>query len=195
MSEKSDSQSSSSSLRAIAQGFRLIGWISFWTQIVLGVVSGVILLFAVIFQRSGPQGNNLGTGFGAFLAISGLVALGIGIYLAFRYTRIARQLESPNPNNRPRKLETIQVLRLALIVHLVGMGLTIFGAQAIAGTLLTKSLTLPQIGTGGVYTQVDPSRIIQSLDIFVVQANTNTVSAHFAGLLSSLWLLNRVSRP
>jgi hypothetical protein len=186
--------SESSSLRAIAQAFRLTGWISFWIQLVLGVVSGVILLFAVFSQRAGNTSNNPGTGFGAFFAVAGLIALAVGIYLAFRYTRLGNQLESANPNNRPRKVETVQVLRFAILVHLVGILLTLLGAQAIVGTLLTKSLTLPQVGTG-VYTQLDPSRIIQSLDIFVVQANTNTVSAHFAGLVASIWLLNRIAKP
>jgi ABC-type uncharacterized transport system permease subunit len=190
------SMSDSSTLRAIAQTFRLTGWISFWIQLVLGVVSGVILLFAVFSQRAGnTSSNNPGTGFGAFFAVAGLIGLAVGIYLAFRYTRLGLRLESSNLNNRPRKVETVQVVRFAVMVHLVGILLTLFGAQAIVGTLLTKSLTLPQVGGGGVYTQVDPSRIIQSLDIFVVQANTNTVTAHFAGLVASIWLLYRISKP
>lgn len=189
------SMSDSSTLRAIAQVFRLTGWVSFWIQLVLGVVSGVILLFAVFSQRTGNTTNNPGTGFGAFFAVTGLIVLAVGIYLAFRYTRLGLRLESSNPNNRPRKVETIQVVRFGIMVHLVGMLLTLLGAQTIVGTLLTKSLTLPQVGGGGVYTQVDPSRIIQSLDIFVVQANTNTVTAHFAGLVASIWLLYRISKP
>lgn len=195
MSDNIDTQSSSSQLRAVAQTLRLTGWISFWTQVVLGVVSGGILLFAILSQKSGAGTNsdNPVTGFGAFLAVGGLIMLAIGIYLAFRYTQLGRRLESLNPNNRPRKLETIQVVRFGLVIHLAGMLLTILGAQVIVGTLLTKSLTLPQVATG-VYAQVDPSRIIQSLDIFVVQANTNTVTAHFAGLAASIWLLNRLTK-
>jgi amino acid transporter len=187
MTEKSDSQ-----LRAIAKLFRLTGWITFWAQLVLGVISGGILLFASISPRTGNAANP-GAGLGVFFAISGLVALAVGIFIAFRYVRIGRQLDSANSNNRPRKLETVQVVRLGLIVHLVGILLTLVGAQAIVGILLTKALTLPQF-TGGVYTQLDPSRVIQPLDIFVVQANTNTVSAHFAGLIGSIWLLNRITK-
>ncbi len=186
--------SESSQLRAIAQTFRLIGWISFWTQLVLGIVSGGILLSATIFSQRPSSSNNPGTGLGVFLAVCGLITLAVSIYLAFRYTRIGKELESSNPSNRPRKIETVQVVRLGLIVNLVGMLLTLLGAQAINGTLIIKSLTLPQLGTG-VLTQIDPSRTIQPLDIFVVQANTNTVSAHFAGLVGSIWLLNRITKP
>jgi hypothetical protein len=191
MTEKFDSQ-----LRAIAKLFRLTGWITFWAQLVLGVISGGILLFASISPRAGNPGstsNNSGASLGVFFAISGLVALAVGIFIAFRYVLIGRQLDSTNANNRPRKLETVQIVRLGLIVHLVGILLTLIGAQAIVGILLTKSLTVSQVIPGTI-TQVDPSRVIQPLDIFVVQANTNTVSAHFSGLIGSIWLLNRITK-
>lgn len=191
MTEKFDSQ-----LRAIAKLFRLTGWITFWAQLVLGVISGGILLFASISPRAGNPGstsNNGGAGLGVFFAISGLIALAVGIFIAFRYVLIGRQLDAANANNRPRKLETVQVVRLGLVVHLVGILLTLIGAQAIVGILLTKSLTVSQVIPGTI-TQVDPSRVIQPLDIFVVQANTNTVSAHFSGLLGSIWLLNRITK-
>ncbi|WP_026735709.1 DUF3611 family protein [Fischerella sp. PCC 9605] len=186
-----DSQSSSSRRQEIAKIFRLTGWISFWIQLVLGVVSAIIVLVYSIFsQRPGSPSNNPGSGLGVFLAVCGLVTLAGGIYLAFRYTRIGRQLLSPNPINHPSKLETVQVLRLGLIVNLIGILLTLLGAQAIVGTLVARSIS-PQAITTQLF---DPNRIISGLDMLVVQANTNTVSAHFAGLVGSIWLLNRVTR-
>jgi hypothetical protein len=191
MSRNSDAPSSSSNLRTIAQTFRLTGWISFWIQLVLGVVSGIIvLLFAIFSQRAGSPSNNPGTGFGVFLAVCGLLILCGGIYIAFRYTRIGNQLMSSNPSNRPRKVETVQVLRLGLWINLVGTLVTLLGAQAIVGTLVARSIS-PQAITTQFF---DPTRIISGLDMLVVQSNTNTVSAHFAGLVASLWLLNRINR-
>jgi hypothetical protein len=191
MSQNPDTSSSTSTLRAIAQTFRLTGWISFWIQLVLGVVSAIIvLLFAIFSQRAGSPNNNPGTGFGVFLAVCGILILGGGIYLAYRYTRIGNQLQSPNPSNRPRKSETMQVLRLGLWINLVGMLITLLGSQAIVGTLVARSIS-PQAVTTQLF---DPTRIISGLDMLVVQANINTVSAHFAGLAVSIWLLNRITR-
>lgn len=192
MLNNSGSQSPSSSLQEIAQNFRLTGWISFWAQLLLGVVATVILGFASFSRGVAVENQRVGTGVGIFFAGAGVITLTVSIFWAFRYTRIAKQLQSSNPNNRPRKADTIQLLRLGLIVSLVGLLISLVGAQAIVGTLLAKSLTLPQAGVG-VY-QIDPSRIIRPLDIFVVQANTNTTAAHFAGLIASIWLLNRVNR-
>ena len=193
MLDKSDSQSPPSTIQQIAVAFRLVGWISFWIQLVLGVISTLVLLFASLSRDVGPQNqtNPAGTGIGIVFAVSGVITLGLGVYLAFRYTRIAKRLRSPNATNRPRKADTIQILRFALIVNLVGMLATILGAQAIAGILLLRSLSLPQGFGAAIY---NPSQIIRPVDIFVVQANTNTVAAHFAGILCSLWLLNRVNR-
>jgi hypothetical protein len=85
------------------------------------------------------------------------------------------------------------LLRTGLIVNLVGLTLTLVGAEAIVGALLAKALTLPQQGSGLL--QINPSQIISALDIVVVQANTQTLLAHFIGLVGTIWLLNRVSKP
>lgn len=192
MVEKSTSKPVPPTLQQIATTFRLAGWASFWTQSVLGVVSTLVLIFASLGRDVGPQGQRSeGTGFGIVLAVSGIVTLAIGVYIAFRYTRIGKRLQSTNPNNRPRKTDTVQVLRLGLIVNLVGTLLTILGAQAIVGILLLRSLSLPQGLGAAIY---NPQQIIRPVDIFVVQANTNTVAAHFVGLVASLFLLNRVTK-
>jgi len=192
MVEKSTSKPLPATLQQIAVSFRLAGWASFWVQSVLGVVSTLVLLFASLGRDIGPQGQrSAGTGIGIVLAVSGIVTLAIGVYIAFRYTRIAKRLQSTNPNNRPRKADTVQVLRLGLIVNLVGTLLTILGAQAIVGILLLRSLSLPQGLGAAIY---NPQQIIRPVDIFVVQANTNTVAAHFVGLVVSLFLLNRVTK-
>ncbi|MBV8887377.1 MAG: DUF3611 family protein [Chroococcidiopsidaceae cyanobacterium CP_BM_RX_35] len=191
MPEKPDSQSLPSALRQIAVFFRFAGWASLWIQLVLGIISVIVLLFAS-FSRgvAGAQNQqSSGTGFGIFFAVVGVATLGLGGYLAFRYTRIGRQLQSPNASQRPRKADAIRILWFGLLVNLVGMSLTIVGAQAIAGALLLRSLSLPQ-GVGAVLS--NPAEVIRPVDIFVVQANTNIVAAHFAGLVASLVLLNRV---
>ncbi|MBW4486409.1 MAG: DUF3611 family protein [Trichocoleus desertorum ATA4-8-CV12] len=190
---KSDSSEIPPAIRQIATYFRWTGWISFWAQSVLAVVSTIVLIVANFSRETGGTAgtSRVGTGFGVFFAICGLVVLGINIYWAFRYVRIARQLKAPNTSLRPSKADTIQLLQLGIIFSLVGMLLTIIGAQAIVGGLIARSIAQPQAyplyGNNAI-------PIIRPLDFFVVQANTNTIAGHFAGLVSSFWLLNRVNR-
>lgn len=193
MREKPDTSSLPSALQRVALTLRTIGGISFWLQLVLGVISGVILLFATFsssFGRQANQATSQGTGFGAFFALCGLVTLGVGAYFAFRYTRLARELRSSSVAGRPSKAKTLDTIRLGLIVNMVGMLLTILGAFATIGSILAKSFSQFQ----GALTAIDPSRFVQPADLFVVQANTNTIAAHFVGIAASLWLFNRVNR-
>ena len=187
MSEQLDNQSTSSKVRSIGQNFRIIGWISFVLQLVLGIVSSLLLLVFTI-RPPGTPSSSAETGFGVFLAICGIVALGISIYLAFRCKNIGRQLQSTNATNRPRKNETVKTLQLALSVNLVGMLLTLLGAQAIVGSLVFKAAR--QAGVPFA----NPNAFITAQDMFVVQANANTITAHFVGLVASIWLLNRITR-
>ncbi len=189
MSEQIDNPSSSK-VRSIGQNFRITGWISFILQLVLGVVSTLLLLVFVIGRRPGTPSATAETGFGVFLAVCGIISLGISVYLAFRCKNIGRKLQSTNPSNRPRKIETVKTLQLALIVNLVGMLLTLLGAQAIVGSLVVKAVSSQAITTLGA---VDPNRI-SGQDMLVVQANNNTITAHFVGLVGSIWLLNRITK-
>jgi hypothetical protein len=194
MAENFETNQVPAALRQIATTMRLTGWVTFWVQLILAVVSSLIFAFALVLSSSvgrGAEINNPGTGGGAFFAICGLLALYLSVYQSFRYTRLAKQLKEPDPNLRPRKADTMKVLRFGLIVSFVGMTLAIVGAEAITGILLGKSLAQPQ----ALYNPgINLRDFIQPLDIFVVLANTHTIAAHFAGISGGLWLLNRLNR-
>jgi hypothetical protein len=189
MSKKSDLTPSSflpPAVRQVSNNLKWSGIIGFWVQIILGVVSSVILLLA---STGSPEQTTKGTGFGLFCAASGLIALALGIYFAFRYGMIAKMLQNPDPALRPKRSDTLQVIRFGLIVNLIGMLFTILGAQTIVGIVLAKSLSVPQATIA-----TNPDRLVKSLDLLIVQANTNTIMAHFTGIVSSLWLLNRITK-
>jgi hypothetical protein len=194
MTDRLDTEKPPLAVQRVAFALRTAGWVCFWVQSVLAVVATIILLFAIPFAlpRATPTGaapTNAGTGGGVFLAICGLLVLGYSIYRAFRFTRLSRELRSPANAVRPKKADTIADVRLTLMSNLAGMLLTLIGAEAISGTLLAKSLSQPQAFFG---TAIDLSRFIQPLDIFVVLANTHASVAHFVGILTTLWLLDRI---
>lgn len=198
MANQTESLSLPPAIRRVAGALRLVGWGSFWVQLVLAVVSAIVLSFAGSNLRApvpnpGVPGSaavaNPGTGAGLFFAFLGLVALFISTYWAFRYTRLARQLKSPTAQNRPRRGDAVQTLRLGLLINLTGMLITILGAQAISGSLVLKSFE-----QGFVIFSGNPLRFITPLDLLVVQANANTIMAHFIGLAATLWLMRCVDR-
>lgn len=188
-SELSRNRTLPANIERVSSSLKKAGRIAFWLQIVLGVVSSVLLLVAgagVLNTKQKTPGIELGI----FCAFCAVVCLGLSIFFAFRFSQMGNQMESRNPENRPEKRSTLQVIRYGLIVNLTGILLSILGAEALAGIVLLKTLTLPQ----SAFTNVDPSRFVNSADLLIIQANTNTIAAHFSGLVSTLWLLNRISK-
>jgi amino acid transporter len=178
-------------VRRVASAFRITGLISFWAQLVLAVVSTIVLIFAAFNLGNRSDSPNPGTSVGVFFAFFGLVLLYAGVYWAFSYIRLSRRLQAVDPKNRPKPRDATQALRIGLTINLIGMLLTLLGAQAIVGSLLAKSLSQPQ-GTAIFAERF--TQFVQPLDIFIVQANTNTVLAHFIGVVASLWLIRAMSR-
>ena len=181
-------------IRKISGAFRTIGWISFWAQIVLAVVSSMVLLFASasLSARSSGASSNPGTGIGLLLAGVGLIAVYFSAYWAFRYTRIGRRLRGRDVTKRPSPKEAVQAIRIGIVISLTGMFTTLLGGEALIGALLAKALAQPQ--GGALFNPNNLNQYLEAFDIFIVQANTNTLLAHFVSLSASLWLLRTVSR-
>ena len=184
MSNSSDSPSSlPPAVEQIAKVLRLGGWICFWVQLVLGIISSIIFLFAVVLLG---RETEAATGGGLFFAVCALVVLGFSIFLSFRYTRLARQLRSHKSSLRPSRADTTKQVKRTLITNLIGMTLTLLAAEAIGGILLGKSLVSGTFAFN--LTELEKF----TLDIFIVLGNTHIIVAHFIGIVVGLFLLDRL---
>lgn len=196
--QAAERQSLESKLEKIGNVLRLTGWIGLSAQIGFGAIAVLMLMFAIAgrsFSQAAAlppgavpgvvanvnRGTTPGIGIGIFWAVCGILALLVGIYFAFRQTRLARRLRHADTMKHPTKAEVMNVLRLSAIVGLVGMLLTVLGGGATLGVLLSKSIAQPQ----GVAIY-DPTRGIRSIDIMVAMANMSGIAAHLVGTVASL---------
>lgn len=170
----------------IATQIRLTGWITLWVQLALALVCGLLLLFASP-GREFAQQPNPGLGIGVFWVVTSILLLLFSIFWDFRYTRIGRRLDNPNPTLHPSKADTTRAIRMGVMVGLVGILLSILGATTSVSVLVAKAVSQPP---GVAIT--DPNKIIRALDVFIVVANINGIAAHFVGTVASLWLLEKV---
>lgn len=177
-----------STLHGIAKTIRLTGWLTFWVQLTLVVATGLVLLFTSTGRRFTNQPNT-GLGVGIFWAVFAVLVLLLSIYCDFRYTRLGRRLDNSNPTLHPTKVDTIRAIQLGIFAGLFGLLLSIFGALTTLGVFIAKSISQPP---GVAIT--DPNKIIRALDVFVMAANINGVTAHFIGTVTSLWLLDKVQK-
>jgi uncharacterized membrane protein YidH (DUF202 family) len=195
MNRKTDYQDSSDLAQPIPQAalrasanLTAVGNLGFWVQIVVGAFAVVTFLFASMGLTVG-QDRTAGIEAGILSAFIAIILLGVAIYFSIRYRRLGRRLqEGETP---PRRADIIKVIRWGLAVNVAGMGLAIIGAASVSGIVLIKSLSVPQ---GAFASGINPSQLVQSIDLLAIQANTNTIIAHFTGLLSSLWLLDRINK-
>ncbi|BBD56670.1 DUF3611 family protein [Planktothrix agardhii] len=179
------------SVQQVASALRTTGWICFWIQLVLGVISAVIQLFAILVFSRGTTGTTApssGIGGGLVFALIGLGILGFSIFQAFGYTRLARRLKAPGIT-RPSRGETFKRIRTGLTSNLTGMTVTLIASEAINGILLAKAISQPR---GLFNAPGNLQDFVQPLDFFVVLANTHTIVAHFVGIAGGLWLINRI---
>lgn len=190
--KESDAGSPSPNVLRVILALRKWGWGSFWSQLVLAIIASIILIATIPFaNRVASTPNNVpvpsspGIGMGILFTVIGLLIVYFSSFWSFGYTRLAQKLRGTNGGERPSKVQTLQSLKRGVIINLIGMPVTLIGANAIVGALTIKSLT-PQ--TGGFITIT-----VQPIDMLVVQASIMVILAHFISLFSSLWLLNRVS--
>ena len=172
----------------ISLALKRAGAVGFWVQLVLGVIGAVTLLLAtpILLQN---RDTTQGSVFGILCALLGLILLGISIYLTVVYGRMGRKLQNPDPTARPKKSLTLKTIKIGLIVNLVGTAIAIVGAETLVGLALAKSL-----GRGQLTLSTNPSEFVNSIDLLIIQANTNTIMGNFAGVINSLWLLNRITK-
>eukprot|EP00899_Mesostigma_viride_P028671 jgi/Mesvir1/898/Mv17460-RA.1 len=182
-----------------AVGFSRLGFVSFWCQLVLNVVAAVVLVFSNLFSSvsnaaaRAPQTVSAGSTAGQWLTLAGIAFGLLSVFWAFGYTRLAQRLRVgvKKPKQAPRRADVINTLTQGVTINLVGILLGTLGLEATVGILVAKTLTSgtsPLVG-GAVYNPV------LALDVFLVQASTNSILAHVIAIIVSLLLLRQLTNP
>jgi hypothetical protein len=196
MSKKLEGGGLASGFRGLGITFRLVGWVSFWLKLVLTVVAGILVPFAVSASsliQSRPVGlanapqvvrSNPLNGFGLVIIVIGIAFLAVSVFWSFRYTRFARRFIVSNATTYPSKAETLRLVKFALWTDLLGMLVAVVGGEWIVGITLGEVIAQ---GSGFLN-----NRSVQP-ELFMIQACINTVAGQFAGIVSSLWLLQRIT--
>jgi hypothetical protein len=200
-----------------SQGLGRVSWFSWWSQVILTVVSSVTLLFArnVLLSSTGSFGTVGAPGFvfagtgttitccycigsiresfpNLFLFVAlGIVTSALSIIWTWGSARLSRRLKRKATSRVNAANMLRRSIRVGVTLNLIGMLVTLLGAEQIIGGLAIKVLTMQGalVATSGTM----PSTL-QPLDILIVQANTNTLLSHFCSLVGFLWLTNDVDK-
>lgn len=165
--------------------FSRASWVSWWIQVILSVVSAITLVFANTVRQGAEKTLYFWSSGFAFSAASILLALANTLW-TFNITKLCsrvafKKVEEKNVAPNFRKYSQISVA-----LSLFGMFCGLVGAEQIVGVLASKILSNQGPGqftlSPGLAGSAS-SAPFQALDIFLVQANTNCLVAHFASLV------------
>jgi hypothetical protein len=178
----------------IARSFRLLGWIGFWLQALLGFIPILVVVINVLFN---PRHQTGGFSFGLFLAIACLIMLVFSIYWCFRYTQLANKLEVRD--RRPAKSQVIKDIKIGLLINLGIMTISTTIALMRVGELTFKMLTLPQGGTVIAPNQIGttvaaPGALITPSNMIAIQAMVSATAVGLVGVAIALLLLYQVGQ-
>lgn len=205
--EKSGSTTTTmtTSISGISRLIIRTAWISWWFQIILSVIAGVILTFANTVRSVGATSSGnplLLPSFSSSFWTSGFAFSSIGVLISFincgwtwNITRLIRRvLGGKIKGDKFNIIATIRkYCRISVIISLLGQFFTLIGAEQIVGTLASKVLSnnsngmFPVIQTSGYST-------LQALDIFLVQANTNLLVGFYVPLLLFVWVQTQLPK-
>lgn len=181
--------------RQIASNFRIVGWVGFWLQALLGAIPILVLLSRALFVS--PQRSPASSSPGLFLPFVCLAVLVFSIYWCFRYTRIGAQLV--DPELRPAKANVVRDLQIGLIANLGITTISVLIAMGRVAEMTYKLLSLPQGAvavsrdqSGAIITQ--GSSLIAPSGMVVLQSIVNTIAAGLVGIIVALWLLYQVGQ-
>ncbi|GJD05920.1 Protein TIC 21, chloroplastic [Galdieria sulphuraria] len=164
-------------------------WISWWAQLVLSVIAGVILLFAMSVTPIRSSTTLVRSSLiGLLSACIALTFCFLSVLWTWGYTRWSVKLQQGEETTTAMN-KLASSIQSGILLTVVGMFFTVIAAQAIVGRLLAKILSA---GLQPSPLVVNNQTAIQPLDIFIVQANTNILLSQWISLTFGLWMAHKL---
>ena len=179
-------------IESAAISLRRFNWVSWWSQVILTVVSAVTLLFAKSVLKAGADKSSVTGGF--FFAGSGITFSCLSIIWTWGGARLSKRLRRTAYSRIKAANMIRRTITIGAIFNLLGMFVTLIGAQQIVGLLASKLLTMQGVAPFGMSAAAVSTQTLQPLDILIVQANTNTLLSHFISLVCCLIMTRSVDR-
>jgi hypothetical protein len=179
-------------IQELAITLRRVNWVSWWSQVVLSVISTVTLVFAKSVLKTGVDRTSVAGGF--LFAGSGITLGFLSIIWTWGGSRLSKRLRQ-NDYSRIKAANMIRrTITIGSVINLIGMFVTLIGAQQIVGLLASKLLTMQGLAPFGMNAAAVSAQTLQPLDILIVQANTNTLLSHFISLVCCLIMTRGVDK-
>lgn len=175
----------------LASSFSRLGWIGFWTQIVVGMIPILLMAYSFIFAQS-VSGPRAGLPIVEYLTLAGLTILVFTTVWFYRYTRLAQLIR--DPARRPTETELARTVWIGLLASSIAILFTILVMFIEVAHLLFYFLSAPQGGVPVIQTAGPTAASwVSAVDMLSLMSMVMTLMAELVVLIFSLWLLFRVT--
>jgi hypothetical protein len=177
---------------SLAKQFSRLGWIGFWTQLVLLLIPLVLLLY-VIFIGSPDSAQRKGIDLSNYLSYGSLVIMLFTVFWFYRYTRLAQKLVQPE--SCPPQSSVMRTLWIGLGASCLGIFFSMILMMRAVFRMLFVVLATPQTGVPFAAPGSDPSNILTAFDVVSLTSLMLILTAELIVMGFSLWILFRATRP
>jgi hypothetical protein len=129
--------------QSLAKNLRLFGWIGFWVQFGLAVISAPLLAFATSGRAFSP--GSVGFGDAIYCGGDAFFLLCFAVLLALYYTRAAKKVaRRPDSYFNHENRAAFWFLGLGMFTGLLGVFLSFTGVALSITLLIAKTVSQPQ---------------------------------------------------
>lgn len=171
----------------LVRSFRRLGWIGFWLQFAIGVISVLLLIYAFLFAGGGGISTRGRFALIDYLAIGSLLVLAFTTAWFYRYTRVPSQIAASDhllPLSRLHRMAWIGVAGSTL-----GIVFSVLVMMFEISQLFLYFLRAPQAGVPVIQTTSGPTSWVSAGDMLSVMGLIITMFVEIVALSMSLWLL------
>lgn len=191
-SKLTDSLHGSNKVDGLAKSFRRLGWVGFWSQVLLGSIPLVVTFYIFVFTGalSGPRA---GLPLVAFLTLANLAALIFTIFWFWRYPALAKRIA--DPATRPTETSILRTVWTGLVASTLGIMFSMAVLLLDVGQLLMYFLTAPQAGIPAIQTTAGVGTSwVSAIDLLSLLALVLMLAAEVLALVLGLWLMFRTTQ-
>jgi hypothetical protein len=171
----------------LAGSFRRLGWIGFWLQFAIGVISVLLLIYAFLFAGGGGISTRGRFALIDYLAIGSLLVLAFTTAWFYWYTRLANQIAASDHRLTLSRLHRMAWIGVAGTT--LGIVFSVLVMMFELSQLFLYFLRAPQAGVPVVQTTSGPTSWVSAGDMLSLMGLIITMFVEIVALSMGLWLL------
>lgn len=169
--------------------FRLVGWIGFWVQLVLGMLPILIGLWVVTASSGTTLARSIN--WAGMLATVSVVILLFTILWSLNYVRIGRRMQASEHGRSQKGLS--RAVGFGVAASCVGIAISAIVLLVEATQIVIAFLQAPQGGVPVIQTSADNPYWISAVDAISLLGVSIALSAEVIVLVLGLYLLLRIA--